>query len=103
MSCNTPFNFYRTPNVRYQSALEKLGKAELQCMLLALDVFTEPRVESIGGTPFLTFECSALNEKALEQLSFLSSVYLWTRRDGEALIPWRGPGNVICLKKWRKC
>ena len=85
------FQLLPHPNVRYQSALEKLGKAELQCMLLALDVFTEPRVESIGGTPFLTFECSALNEKALEQLSFLSSVYLWTRRDGEALIPLARP------------
>lgn len=35
------FQLLPHPNVRYQSALEKLGKAELQCMLLALDVFTE--------------------------------------------------------------
>lgn len=85
------FQLLPHPNVRYQSALEKLGKAELQCMLLALDIFTQPQVELIGGIPFLTFECPALHTQALEQLSSLSCVYLWTRREGEALIPFKRP------------
>lgn len=85
------FQLLPHPNVRYQSALEKLGKAELQCMLLALGIFTQPQVELIGGIPFLTFESPTLHTQALEQLSSLSCVYLWTQQEGEALIPFKRP------------
>lgn len=87
------FQLLPHPNVRYQAALEKLGKAELQCMLRALDVFTEPRMESIGGIPFLAFECRELTQKELGWLSYLSGVYLWTRREGEALMALTRPAK----------
>ena len=45
------FQLLPHPNVRYQSALEKLGKAELQCMLLALDVFTEHEWKALVVPP----------------------------------------------------
>ena len=79
------FQLLPHPNVRYQSALEKLGKAELQCMLQALGFSTQPQMENIGGTPFLTFECPTMDTETLRPLSTLSSVYLWARREGEAV------------------
>lgn len=87
------FQLLPHPNVRYQSALEKLGKAELQCMLQALDLYTDPQIEPIGGVPFLTFECRALSEGEARKLSTLSSVYLWARREGEALYPMARPAG----------
>lgn len=85
------FQLLPHPNVRYQSALEKLGKAELQCMLQALGFSTQPQMENIGGTPFLTFECPTMDTETLRPLSTLSSVYLWARREGEALLPFQRP------------
>ena len=60
-------------------------------MLQALGVSTQPQMENIGGTPFLTFECSTMDTETLRPLSTLSSVYLWARREGEGCFLARPP------------
>lgn len=71
-------------NIRYQESLETLAKAELGCMLNALNVHAEIHAMSIGGSSFLSIESEGeLTEDKLCRLSRHSALLLLCeRKDG---------------------
>lgn len=87
------FQLMPHPNVRYQAALAKLGKAELVRMLHALGHEIIPTIEQIGGTDFFIFDSPELSQEELSFLAPLSCTYLWARREGAALLPLTRPGE----------
>ena len=83
------FLFQLTPhaNIRYREAQEKLGRAELSCLLGALGVEAEVAPCTVGGVPFLRFEADALTDAQLSALSMHSAALLICEKQGELLRP----------------
>ena len=83
------FLFQLTPhaNIRYREAQEKLGRAELSCLLGALGVEAEDAPCTVGGVPFLRFEADALTDAQLSALSMHSAALLICEKQGELLRP----------------
>ena len=69
------FQLMPHPNVRYQAALAKLGKAELVRMLHALGHEIIPTIEQIGGTDFFIFDSPEVSQEELSFLAPLSCTY----------------------------
>jgi SAM-dependent methyltransferase len=67
------FELIKHANIRYRDSLIILSRCELFAMLFALGVTSEIRVESLGGSRFLTVECRDLNESEIAFLSGHSS------------------------------
>ena len=56
-------------NIRYQQSLQSLALTELFCVLKSWGVESVPRLETMGGKPWLTFEADALPEGAWPVIS----------------------------------
>lgn len=86
------------PNVRYRQSLEKLALIELACMLEAWGVTdAQPKMETLAGEPFLTFEADGISERAWRALSAHSVICLAAELgEGGALRPIRRiPAGVL--------
>ncbi|MBQ7849241.1 MAG: hypothetical protein IJ343_05910 [Clostridia bacterium] len=83
------FCFQLTPhaNIRYREAQQKLGQAELQCLLGGLGLSCPVGHEVIGGVSFLTFEADALTPEQLSAVSRHSAALMICERHGEMLRP----------------
>lgn len=78
-------------NIRYRAALEDLGRAELDCLLVAMGLDREIRTEAIGGCTFLSFESDPLTKAQLALLFRHSAGWLLCVREGELLRPIERP------------
>ena len=74
-------------NIRYRASLESLGLAELDCLLGALGLSREIRVESIGGCAFLAFDGEPLAADQLALLARHSAGWLLCEKEGPLLRP----------------
>ena len=74
-------------NIRYRASLENLGLAELECLLGAMGLQREIRVETIGGCAFLTFDGEALTQQQLGLIARHSAAWLICEKDGALLRP----------------
>ncbi len=75
-------------NIRYQESLDRLGAAELACMLWAMALpVPDFRHETIGGADFLRFDAPELTDAQLRQLGRHSALLLLCRREGPYLLP----------------
>lgn len=75
-------------NIRYQESLDRLGAAELACILQALALPAPAfRRETIGGASFLLFEAPEFTEAQLRHLARHSALLLLCRREGPYLLP----------------
>lgn len=74
-------------NIRYQESLNNLGKAELRCLLHAMNLSPQVEVEHIGGAPFLSFECEELTRSQLDALSCHSALTLMCQEENGLLRP----------------
>ena len=61
-------------NARYAQSLLKLASLECKCLLYALHVKAEVRVELLAGTPFLILETDSLEEDQWNYLSRHSAI-----------------------------
>lgn len=74
-------------NIRYQESLNLLGAAELSCILKALHIDTEVRLEQIGGAPFLCFDAQQLTDQQLLACSRHSALCFMCQDEGGLLRP----------------
>lgn len=80
---NYCFQLLPHANIRYQESLNLLGTAELSCILKALHIETEVRLETLGGAPFLCFEAPEMTEKQLCACASHSALtFLCTEENG---------------------
>ena len=78
-------------NIRYRASLENLGRAELDCLLAAMGLTRNIRVERIGGCAFLAFDGEALTPEQLTLLARHSAGWLLCEKDGPLLRPLERP------------
>ena len=83
-------------NIRYQDSLVTLSQKELSCMLWACGVDAQVSPCTLGGAPFLCFECDPLTPAQAAFLHGHSSVYMTAVMEGELLRP-ISPPIVSCL------
>lgn len=94
-------------NIRYMDSLQKLAKAELQCLLQGLGLRAIPHIELLGGAPFLLFETDPLSDQAIKVLSKLSCLYMAASLEDGLLRPltfdnpWYLPGDVAEVLKYK--
>ena len=82
------FELIKHANIRYRSSLGRLSRCELMAMLHALQIDCDVVEETIGGAPFLTFECRDLSPVELSWLARHSAVTLMAeKRPDGALFP----------------
>lgn len=75
-------------NIRYQESLDRLGAAELACMLRAMALpVPDFRRETIGGADFLRFEVPELTADQLRRIGRHSALLLLCRREAPYLLP----------------
>jgi hypothetical protein len=74
-------------NARYTQSLLKLAALECECLLFALQIKAEVKIDHLAGTPFLCVETDALGEDAWAYLARHSAVMFAAVRDGEWLRP----------------
>jgi SAM-dependent methyltransferase len=73
----------------YSEAATRLVRAELEVFNQAVldGRIGSVEAESMGGVPYLGFECDALGEREVDLLSNLSSLYALFEREGDLLRP----------------
>lgn len=74
-------------NIRYRASLESLGRAELECLLKAVGLSFDVRMESIGGCAFLCFDAPELTAEQLALLGRHSAAWLLCVKEGQLLRP----------------
>lgn len=74
------FELIKHPNVHYRDAVVSLSRCELLSMLRALKAECPVEAETLGGSPFLVFECRELSSRELAYLSGHSSVSFMAER-----------------------
>ncbi|MBP3636787.1 MAG: hypothetical protein J6K13_04440 [Clostridia bacterium] len=74
-------------NIRYQESLNLLGAAELSCILNALHIDAEVRLEQIGGAPFLCFDAPELTPAQLLACSRYSALCFMCQEENGLLRP----------------
>lgn len=80
------FELIKHPNVHYRDAVVSLSRCELLSMLHALKADCSVEAETLGGAPFLIFECRELSGPELAYLSGHSSVSLMAERVQHSLL-----------------
>lgn len=80
-------------NIRYQESLNLLGAAELSCILHALHIETEVRLETIGGAPFLCFDAPEMSDKQFAQCAKHSAVTFLCQEENGLLRPLDRPAG----------
>ena len=88
------FELLKHANIRYRSSLPLLAQCELYAMLFSLGLSCEIRLESMGGSSFLTFESRELTEEELSYLSGHSSVVFLAEKQGSVLRPLVFPSGL---------
>ena len=78
-------------NIRYRAALEGLGRAELACLLRAMGLARDIRVETIGGCAFLAFDGDPLSPEQIALLFRHSAGWLLCEKEGALLRPLERP------------
>ena len=82
------FELIKHSNIRYRDASIRLSRCELLSMLHALSIDCEVIAETLGGAPFLTFECRELSNSELRCLSAHSSLsFMAVKRTNRLLSP----------------
>ena len=87
------FQLLPHPNIRYRASLESLGLAELECLLKAMGLSFDARVETIGGCAFLVFDADPLSRDQLTLLGRFSAGWLLCEKEGDLLRPVERPGT----------
>lgn len=101
------FQLLSHANIRYMDSLQKLAKAELQCLLQGLRINATPQIDFLGGAPFLLFESDPLSDQAIKVLSKLSCLYMAASLEDGLLRPltfenpWYLPGDVAEVLKYK--
>ena len=85
------FQLLSHANIRYRAALESLGCAELDCLLRAMGLTRDIRVETIGGCAFLAFDGAPLSPEQIALLFRHSAGWLLCEKEGELLRPIEPP------------
>lgn len=94
-------------NIRYMASLEKLAMNELICLLRSIGTNAQPRLEKLGGAPFLLFDSPALSSGALQKLCCHSSMYMLCEKKDGALyplmpeFPWVLSGDIAEILKYK--
>ncbi|MBQ6527928.1 MAG: site-specific DNA-methyltransferase [Clostridia bacterium] len=94
---------YPHQNIRYRASLLQITRAELEMTLHALG-HPEAVTESF---PFLLFDAERLTPRDLRMLSQVAGIYMFFRKDGEALFPVPGAHpdyigeDLPCLLKYK--
>ena len=77
------FELIKHANIRYRESLPSLACCELFAMLYALGINADIRIEKLGHSRFMTFECRTLSDQELAFLSGHSAVvFMAENRDG---------------------
>ena len=91
------FELIKHSNIRYRDAAIRLSRCELLSMLHALSIDCEVFVETLGGAPFLTFECRELSDSELHRLSAHSSVSFMAVKTSDRLLDPLSSGYISYL------
>ena len=81
------FALIKHANIRYREYVIRLGMYELLSMLRSLSIDCEVRMEEMGGSSFLTFECRPLGEEEISYLSGHSTICFMAEKTDLLLKP----------------